>query len=181
MVTVTAVNVARNTPYETSIYFAMMTTGVGLWTLMEYLLHRFVLHSIPMFAAMHEVHHDTPVAYVGTPTWLSLGVMVGAIFLPTWALASFNEASGLTVGVTLASTASTAGSPGLGGVTPVKFLASDPLQVRFDLPGEDDWYWLRDEMRILCGLALLTASAFVFWIYRPRGSMPQPPPDWRNR
>ena len=68
------------------------------WTLAEYVLHRFVLHQIAPFAAMHDVHHQKPLALVGTPTWLSLGVILSAVFLPAWALSSLNAASGLTVG-----------------------------------------------------------------------------------
>ena len=40
------------------------------------------------FAAMHGAHHDAPLAFVGTPTWLSLGVILGAVFLPAWAFGS---------------------------------------------------------------------------------------------
>lgn len=32
--------------------------GLGGWTLIEYGLHRFVLHRLPPFQAMHEPHHQ---------------------------------------------------------------------------------------------------------------------------
>ena len=82
---------------------AFLAGAVG-WTLIEYLLHSFVLHGdsalASIFAPMHAVHHDSPRAYVGTPTWVSQAVFWLVIFLPTWACgASLNVASGATAGV----------------------------------------------------------------------------------
>jgi sterol desaturase/sphingolipid hydroxylase (fatty acid hydroxylase superfamily) len=54
---------------------------------------------MPFFAAMHDAHHREPLAFVGTPTWLSLGVITGVIFVPAWLLGSFMTASGLAIGV----------------------------------------------------------------------------------
>lgn len=99
VVTVTIVMAWRNTAYETSIWLLTAAVGAVSWTLFEYLLHRFVLHQVQPFAAMHDAHHQAPLAFVGTPTWLSMGVILGVVFLPTWALGSFNAASGLAVGV----------------------------------------------------------------------------------
>src|ERR1022692_3093513 len=53
-------------------WVAALTTGGATWTFLEYLLHRFVLHRLPIFTAMHAVHHASPRAFVGTPTWLTL-------------------------------------------------------------------------------------------------------------
>lgn len=73
------------------------------WTLIEYLLHCFVLHGDSvlgsMFAPMHAVHHESPRAYVGTPTWITLGVFSLAAFVPAWVCVSLNVASGLTAGL----------------------------------------------------------------------------------
>ncbi len=78
-------------------------SGAIIWTLIEYLLHCFVLHGDSMlarvFAPMHAVHHESPRAYVGTPTWITLGVFWLAVFVPAWACVSLNVASGLTAGV----------------------------------------------------------------------------------
>jgi sterol desaturase/sphingolipid hydroxylase (fatty acid hydroxylase superfamily) len=75
--------------------------GAALWTLLEYILHRFVLHRVSIFASMHEVHHASPRAYVGTPTWASLAVLWLVFFLPAWLIVSFIVASGLITGVML--------------------------------------------------------------------------------
>jgi sterol desaturase/sphingolipid hydroxylase (fatty acid hydroxylase superfamily) len=73
--------------------------GAAIWTLLEYLLHRFVLHRLPWLSGMHAVHHASPRAFVGTPTWLSLTVLFCAIFLPAWWGFSINVASGVLAGV----------------------------------------------------------------------------------
>ena len=45
--------------------------GGALWTLAEYLLHRFVLHGVPPFNRWHAEHHRRPTARIGSPTLLS--------------------------------------------------------------------------------------------------------------
>ena len=80
-------------------WFAAFTVAAASWTLLEYLLHRFLLHRVAPFAAMHGVHHDAPRAYVGTPTWVTLGIIWLSVFVPAWRGVSFNVASGLTAGV----------------------------------------------------------------------------------
>ena len=80
-------------------WLAAFTAAMAGWTLLEYLLHRFLLHRSSVFAGMHAVHHDSPRAYVGTPTWVSLGTFWLVVFLPVWWGVSFNIASGLTAGV----------------------------------------------------------------------------------
>lgn len=99
LTTATIVTAWRSTAYETSIWLLIAAVGAAMWTLIEYILHRFVLHQTPPFAAMHDAHHEAPLAYVGTPTWLSLGVIFVFVFLPAWALGSCNTASALAAGV----------------------------------------------------------------------------------
>jgi len=82
-------------------WFAAFTVAAASWTLLEYLLHRFLLHRVAPFAAMHGVHHDSPRAYVGTPTWATLAIIWLSVFVPAWRGVSFNVASGLTAGVML--------------------------------------------------------------------------------
>lgn len=76
--------------------------GAALWTLAEYLLHRFVLHSHARIALLHVRHHMTPKAYIGTPTWLSAGIIVGLVFIPAWVAFSLPIATGLSAGFALA-------------------------------------------------------------------------------
>ena len=80
-------------------WLAEFAAGIGLWTLLEYVLHRWVFHRAPLIAPMHDAHHRSPRALLGTPTWLSLPLMWLVIFVPTWYFSSFTTASGLTAGV----------------------------------------------------------------------------------
>jgi sterol desaturase/sphingolipid hydroxylase (fatty acid hydroxylase superfamily) len=84
---------------DTAVWLAAAFAGFLLWTLMEYLLHRVALHRVPYFVPMHGLHHTAPLAYIGTPTWLSVSILGAAIFAPVWWLAGLRVASGLTSGV----------------------------------------------------------------------------------
>ena len=75
--------------------------GFVIWTLLEYVLHRSVLHKKTYFAPMHGQHHAAPLAFIGTPAWVSVAVLSGAFLFPTWYWVGFNVADGLTVGVML--------------------------------------------------------------------------------
>jgi sterol desaturase/sphingolipid hydroxylase (fatty acid hydroxylase superfamily) len=75
--------------------------GFLFWTLVEYVLHRSVLHRRTYFAPMHAQHHAAPLAFIGTPPWISVFVLAGCILVPVWRYSSFNVADGLTVGVML--------------------------------------------------------------------------------
>ena len=74
--------------------------GIGTWTLVEYAIHRFIFHRMPVFTRMHEMHHESPLALVGTPTWISLAVSIG-VFIPLWREARFDVASGMMSGLVL--------------------------------------------------------------------------------
>jgi sterol desaturase/sphingolipid hydroxylase (fatty acid hydroxylase superfamily) len=80
-------------------WLTAFAVGMAVWTLIEYVLHRFVLHRVPVIAPMHDDHHHSPRAYIGTPTWVTLTLFVTVVFLPAWRGISFNVASGLTAGV----------------------------------------------------------------------------------
>jgi sterol desaturase/sphingolipid hydroxylase (fatty acid hydroxylase superfamily) len=73
--------------------------GLLGWTLIEYLLHRFVLHGMPPFRTWHAEHHQRPAALICTPTVLSGSLIIVLIFLPAWALSDLWSASALTFGI----------------------------------------------------------------------------------
>jgi len=76
-------------------------SGVAIWSLLEYLIHRFVLHGIVYFAVMHETHHSDPRALVGAPVWLSLGAICCGALLPLCLLIAVREACCVTAGLML--------------------------------------------------------------------------------
>jgi sterol desaturase/sphingolipid hydroxylase (fatty acid hydroxylase superfamily) len=73
--------------------------GACAWTLIEYLLHRFVFHGVPFISGFHELHHRSPRAYLGTPTWLSLAILAGVFLIPLWRATSMSIACGTIAGI----------------------------------------------------------------------------------
>ena len=69
------------------------------WTLLEYVLHRFVLHGLEPFKRWHAQHHLRPHALIGTPTVLSLTLILVCIFLPALFIENVWLGAGLTLGV----------------------------------------------------------------------------------
>lgn len=81
------------------VLFALI--GVLSWTLIEYVLHRFVLHEMPLFKDWHAAHHARPGALICTPTLVS-SILIGAlVLLPALFLLSWWHAIALTFGVLL--------------------------------------------------------------------------------
>ena len=93
-----ATAMTRTAPYAWVEWFSACVVGVAIWTLTEYVFHRFLLHDTPYFADMHDQHHADPTGLVGTPTWLSFAVIIFGILLPLWWGTNFDFASGLTAG-----------------------------------------------------------------------------------
>ncbi|MDD4967214.1 sterol desaturase family protein [Halothiobacillus sp.] len=73
--------------------------GFVSWTFLEYSLHRFVLHHAQPFKSWHGEHHQNPTEAVGTPTVLSLLLIVGIIFAPAVALAGWQIGGGFATGL----------------------------------------------------------------------------------
>jgi len=78
---------------------ACCVAGVLGWTLIEYVLHRFVLHGLPPFRGWHAAHHERPTALICTPTALSAGLIVVLVFIPALLLTDKWRACALTLGV----------------------------------------------------------------------------------
>jgi sterol desaturase/sphingolipid hydroxylase (fatty acid hydroxylase superfamily) len=70
-----------------------------LWTLIEYLLHRFVFHHIPFIREMHQGHHVEERAYIGTPLWVSLSAHCSVALFPIWFVFGFWAASAAVCGL----------------------------------------------------------------------------------
>ncbi len=94
-----AFSVAGETWLMRAHWLGAAAAGIVLWTLLEYVLHRVALHRIAYFVPLHNVHHASPLAFVGTPSWISVGSLGCGIFLPAWLCFGVNVASGLWAGV----------------------------------------------------------------------------------
>ncbi len=81
----------------------MLAFGVGLgcWTLLEYILHRYVLHHARPLRQMHALHHANPAAWIGTPVWVSMCLIGGLVFLPLLGMLRVEIAGGATTGLML--------------------------------------------------------------------------------
>jgi sterol desaturase/sphingolipid hydroxylase (fatty acid hydroxylase superfamily) len=77
-----------------------LVTGVGLWTLAEYGVHRWLYHGVAFFIRLHDAHHSEPHAYIGAPPMLGVALIFGLIYLPAASI-SWLMASGLTTGMLL--------------------------------------------------------------------------------
>ncbi|MEP7705147.1 sterol desaturase family protein [Paraglaciecola sp. 25GB23A] len=76
--------------------------GLGLvsWTLIEYALHRFVMHGLQPFSRWHAEHHQRPTALICTPTIISMLLIATLVFLPVLLLSdNLWQACALTLGV----------------------------------------------------------------------------------
>lgn len=72
---------------------------IGLWTLIEYWLHRVVFHRFPLIRDLHHDHHLNETASRGTPSWLSLSAHGLLVLLPLWLLINFEIASAVSSGL----------------------------------------------------------------------------------
>ena len=99
VITLTAVNLAHATWRSSGEWLGACVAGFVLWTFLEYIIHRVALHRMPVFSPMHSLHHGSPLALIGTPSWVSVTVWLVVIMLPAWRAFGFNIADGLVVGV----------------------------------------------------------------------------------
>jgi cyclopropane-fatty-acyl-phospholipid synthase len=80
-------------------YGALFFMGVGLWTLLEYAIHRCVLHGLPPFKSWHALHHARPSAYIAPPTIVTAGLFWVIGYLPLTLLSDTWTASALVLGL----------------------------------------------------------------------------------
>ena len=80
---------------------AVLLTLLGLagWTLIEYAMHRFVLHGVQPFQSWHAMHHARPAALIFAPTVVAAALITILVLLPAWVWMGRWRASALTLGV----------------------------------------------------------------------------------
>jgi sterol desaturase/sphingolipid hydroxylase (fatty acid hydroxylase superfamily) len=78
---------------------AFALAGLGGWSLIEYAIHRFILHGLRPFSTWHAEHHHRPTALICTPTIFSALLIVVLVFLPAFLLWGKWHANALTFGV----------------------------------------------------------------------------------
>ncbi|MGA7595177.1 MAG: sterol desaturase family protein [Gallionella sp.] len=78
---------------------ALAVAGLASWTVIEYVMHRFLLHGVQPFKSWHEAHHLRPKAIIFTPTILSLAWQFALIYVPALLIGGPWRAAALTFGV----------------------------------------------------------------------------------
>ncbi len=74
--------------------------GAALWTLVEYLIHRYAYHHAPILSPLHDAHHQAPRDFVGVPSFLSSGLILVVCYAPLHSVAPIFSA-GFTSGMML--------------------------------------------------------------------------------
>ena len=80
------------------LWLAALLAGIAAWTLLEYLVHRFVYHAVPIFEKFHDAHHEEPEALIGAPSFLMIGFIFLIFFVPLQTAFGLLVASGVTSG-----------------------------------------------------------------------------------
>lgn len=97
---VLATTLVWRTPAADAWWVASLAlSGLAAWTLVEYLLHRFVLHGLRPFSTWHAEHHRRPTALIQSPTVLSATLLLTLVFLPAWLLGGTAVAGGIGFGM----------------------------------------------------------------------------------
>ncbi|TAM34806.1 MAG: hypothetical protein EPN61_16735 [Burkholderiaceae bacterium] len=91
--------VAAGPRADRPVMATLVALGLLGWSLLEYVAHRFVLHSVPPFSTWHMAHHERPTALICTPTLLSGSLIALLVFLPALLLSNLWRGSALTLGV----------------------------------------------------------------------------------
>ncbi len=87
----------KTTGVDWFLLLSAAVVGFAVWTLVEYILHRYVLHGVQPFKRWHEEHHQRPFALIGTSTLASLTLFVVLVFVPL----SFTVGRWLSLAATL--------------------------------------------------------------------------------
>lgn len=75
--------------------------GLAVWSLAEYLIHRFAFHHAPVLKPIHMAHHDAPRDLNGTPTVITVIVFYLLVYLPLTEALGDHLAVAATAGVML--------------------------------------------------------------------------------
>ena len=83
------------------LWLLAFVIGLGVWTFVEYVVHRWVYHAIPFFEKYHDAHHDDPKALIGVPSFASSGLMLAVFFVPLYFMVGIVFSGGFASGAML--------------------------------------------------------------------------------
>ncbi len=81
------------------VMLSLTVAGFFSWSVIEYAVHRFILHGLQPFSRWHAEHHRRPTALIYSPTIVSALSIALFFYLPAYWLAGAWPASALTLGM----------------------------------------------------------------------------------
>ena len=82
------------------LWLLAFVVGGLAWTLVEYIVHRWIYHSIAFFDKMHDAHHQEPNSLIGAPSFVSIAFIFAVFYMPLY-FANSVIAGGFTSGILL--------------------------------------------------------------------------------
>ena len=83
---------------QDTVWALYVIAGALCWSLLEYVVHRWLYHRAPYFRDLHHAHHAEPNAFIGAPPIVGI-LLILAIFFAPFVTTSMVAASGLTTGI----------------------------------------------------------------------------------
>ncbi|HLZ00558.1 MAG TPA: sterol desaturase family protein [Bradyrhizobium sp.] len=77
----------------------LVVVGLLAWTLVEYLMHRFVFHHFPLARHLHQLHHDHPADPDSERSSLSTPLVVAPFALLSLGIAGVEDGSAILAGL----------------------------------------------------------------------------------
>ncbi|PPD29079.1 MAG: hypothetical protein CTY20_07570 [Hyphomicrobium sp.] len=78
-------------------WLGWIAVGFVFWTVLEYVVHRFIYHHVPYFREIHDAHHADPNALIGAPPVVGLALIMLVFYVPLSGL-GYTAASGFAIG-----------------------------------------------------------------------------------
>jgi sterol desaturase/sphingolipid hydroxylase (fatty acid hydroxylase superfamily) len=97
VVVLAAVALAGRDYRAMGVWLVALVGGICAWTLIEYVVHRYVYHGVAFFEKFHDAHHADPEELIGAPSFIMIGVIFLVLFAPLLAFGLL-IASGVTSG-----------------------------------------------------------------------------------
>jgi sterol desaturase/sphingolipid hydroxylase (fatty acid hydroxylase superfamily) len=77
----------------------LVVVGLAAWTLVEYLMHRFVFHRFPIGTRLHQLHHDRPSDPDAERSSLSTPLVAAPFGLALWGAFGLEDGSSMFAGL----------------------------------------------------------------------------------
>jgi len=69
-----------------ALWLLALLAGICAWTLIEYLVHRYLYHGVAFFEKFHDAHHAEPNELIGAPSFIMIAMIILVFFVPLLAI-----------------------------------------------------------------------------------------------